>query len=183
MGKLNYVTPHFRACRSLEMQKNDTLYSEITDDIAEHVNEIVAGKYQQAALGTIDENGYPMVTKVIPMFHSEKIYLLLSDLSEHTKNLAKNNNSSIYFAEKEIHKIRSNNPRLTLQGTLKRMVLSKEDPKFQKLLKHYNKIEPGAKMWAMFVDFNFYVFYKKRQLFVEGFGKAFEAKHEETNTS
>ena len=165
------------------MQKNNNLYSKITDDIEERVNEIVEGKYQQAALGTIDENGCPMVTKVIPMFHSDKIYLLLSDLSEHTKNLAKNNNSSIYFAGKEIHKIRSNNPRLTLQGTLKRMVLSKEDPKFQKLLKHYNKIEPGAKMWAMFVDFNFYIFYKKRQLFVEGFGKAFEEKHEETTTS
>jgi hypothetical protein len=49
------------------------------------------------------------------------------------------------------------------------------------LLKHYNKIEPGAKMWAMFADFNFYSFKQERMLFVEGFGKAYEATSEEVS--
>ncbi len=29
-------------------------------------------------------------------------------------------------------------------------------------------------MWAVFTDFNFYIFTEKRKLFVEGFGKAYE---------
>ena len=134
------------------------LYSKFSNKIEKRIGEILGGNYEQAAVGTIDKNGNPMVTKVIPMLHSDSIYLLLSDLSEHTKNLANNNNSSIYFATKEAHKIRSNNPRLTLQGTLRKLALRKDDLQFQELLTHYNKIEPGAKMWAMFADFNFYIF-------------------------
>lgn len=164
---------------SKPIEKNPNPYQEITEDVMNRMTKIISGNYQQAALGTIDSNGNPMVTKVIPMCYSGSIYLLLSDLSEHTKNLTTNPNTSIYFAEQEKHKIRSNNPRLTLQGTLKRMELQKDRAQFQVLLRHYNKIEPGSKMWAMFADFNFYIFVMKRQLFVEGFGKAFEATSKE----
>ncbi len=155
-------------------EKNSSPYHEVTEDVTNRITKIISGNFQQAALGTIDNNGNPIVTKVIPMYYSSSIYLLLSDLSEHTKNLIKNPNASIYFAEQEKHKIRSNNPRLTLQGNLKKVVLQKDGAKFQALLKHYNEIEPGSKMWAMFADFNFYIFEITRQLFVEGFGKAYE---------
>ena len=161
------------------VKKNPSPYNKITGDVATHINKIMIGNYQQAALGTIDKNDQPMVTKIIPMWYSGCIYLLLSDLSEHTRNLSNNPNTSIYFAEEEKHKIKSNNPRLTLQGTLQKMTLGKDSSEFQMLLKHYNKIEPGSKMWAMFADFNFYIFCAKRKLFVEGFGKAYEEKIKE----
>ena len=156
------------------MEKKISLTHKITEEIAIKIKKIINGKYQQAALGTIDDMGLPMVTKIIPMNYNGKIYLLISDLSEHTKNLNINPNASLYFAQEETHKIKSNNPRLTLQGFFKKIELKKDNPKFQILLKSYNKVEPGSKMWGMFTDFNFYVFSANKQIFVEGFGKAYQ---------
>ena len=160
------------------MEKKISLTHKITDEIAIKIKEIINGNYQQAALGTIDDTGFPMVTKVIPMNYNDIVYLLISDLSEHTKNLNLNPNASLYFAQEEKHKIKSNNPRLTLQGLFKKLELKKDDPKFQMLLQNYNKIEPGAKMWGMFKDFNFYSFTEQKKIFVEGFGKAYLDVHE-----
>ena len=156
------------------MEKKISLTHKITEEIAIKIKKIINGNYQQAALGTIDDVGLPMVTKIIPMNYNGKIYLLISDLSEHTKNLNINPNASLYFAQEETHKIKSNNPRLTLQGFFKKVELKKDNPKFQILLKSYNKVEPGSKMWGMFTDFNFYVFTANKQIFVEGFGKAYQ---------
>ena len=156
------------------MEKKISLTHKITEEIALKIKKIINGNYQQAALGTIDDVGLPMVTKIIPMNYNGKIYLLISDLSEHTKNLNINPNASLYFAQEETHKIKSNNPRLTLQGFFKKIELKKDNPKFQILLKSYNKVEPGSKMWGMFTDFNFYVFTANKQIFVEGFGKAYQ---------
>ena len=64
----------------------------------------------------------------IAMNYNDTIYLLISDLSEHTKNLNANPNASLYFAQEETHKIKSNNPRLTLQGKFKKVELKKDDP-------------------------------------------------------
>ena len=156
------------------MEKKISLTHKITEEIAIKIKKIINGNYQQAALGTIDDVGLPMVTKIIPMNYDDKIYLLISDLSEHTKNLNINPNASLYFAQEETHKIKSNNPRLTLQGFFKKVELKKDNPKFQILLKSYNKVQPGSKMWGMFTDFNFYVFIANKQIFVEGFGKAYQ---------
>ena len=150
----------------------------INDDVRKHILEILAGSFQQAALGTVSKDNHPMVTKVVPMRYKKDIYLLLSDLSEHSKNLKESCKVSLYYAEEEKHKIKSNNPRLTIQGTLRKMNLNKGENEFQVLLKNYNKIEPGSKMWGMFTDFDFYIFKENRTLYVEGFGKAFEGKIE-----
>ena len=156
------------------MKEKKTLTHAITEEVALKIKKIIGGNYQQAALGTIDDTGIPMVTKVIPMNFNDTIYLLISDLSEHTKNLNVNPNASLYFAQEETHKIKSNNPRLTLQGKFKKVELKKDDPNFQMLLQNYNKVEPGSKMWGMFTDFNFYAFKEKKKIFVEGFGKAYQ---------
>ena len=156
------------------MEEKKSLTHAITDDVAIKIKKIIDGNYQQAALGTIDDKGLPIVTKVIPMNYNNIIYLLISDLSEHTKNLNINPNASLYFAQEETHKIKSNNPRLTLQGKFKKLELKKDDTNFQILLQNYNKVEPGSKMWGMFTDFNFYAFREQKKVFVEGFGKAYQ---------
>ena len=119
-----------------------------------------------------------MVTKVIPMNYNDTIYLLISDLSEHTKNLNANPNASLYFAQEETHKIKSNNPRLTLQGKFKKVELKKDDPNFQMLLQNYNKVEPGSKMWGMFADFNFYAFKEKKKILLKVLEKLIKEIHE-----
>ena len=150
------------------------MYQPLTEKIRKKIKSIQEKDYVQSAIGTIDKNGCPLVTKVVPMSYHGSIYLLLSDLSEHTKNIEFNDNVSIYFAAKETNKTKSNNPRLTLQGNIKKLNLKKIDPFFIELSACYQKIEAGSQMWAQFLDFNFYKFSAKRKLFVDGFAKAYE---------
>ena len=150
------------------------MYQPLTENIRQKIKRLQETDYVQAAIGTIDKEGCPLVTKVVPMSYKGSIYLLLSDLSEHTKNIKLNDNVSIYFAAKETNKTKSNNSRLTLQGNIKKLNLKKVDPFFIELTTHYQKIESGSQMWAQFLDFNFYEFFESRKLFVDGFAKAYE---------
>ena len=159
------------------MKEKKPLTHEITEDVALKIKKIIGGNYQQAALGTIDDTGIPMVTKVIPMNYNDTIYLLISDLSEHTKNINKNHKVSLYYSLKELNKTKSNNPRLTINGIVKKNVFKKDDKEFIDLLRAYAKIESGSKMWGMFTDFNFYTLDPHRALYVEGFGKAYQINY------
>ena len=75
---------------------------------------------------------------VISLFGSSVYASGCSEMAAfNTKNLNSNPNASLYFAQEEKHKIKSNNPRLTLQGLFKKLELKKDDPKFQMLLQNY----------------------------------------------
>ena len=100
--------------------------------------------------------------------------MLLSDLSEHTKNVIANPIASLYFAAKEHHQTRSNNARLTLQGTMTKLSLDKRGKEFEHFVEKHSKVDKGLDMWAYFDDFNYYEFQSKRQLYVEGFARAYE---------
>ena len=161
----------------MKNQTNTNKYNLTNNVIKKEVDDILQGKYQQCVLGTLDQNGYPYLSKTLPLYYEKKIYLLLSDLSDHTENLKFNKKVSIYFAQEEIHKERLNNPRLTLLGLIKKLKLNKNDELFRKLLKNYILIEKSAKMWGQFLDFNFYEFNIKNSLYVKGFGKAYKEVH------
>ena len=150
------------------------LYTQIDANIAKKITKLVDCGFEQAALGTVGANKFPFVSKTIPMLFQNDIYVLLSDLSEHTRNVDCNPSVSIYFAAAESHQTKSNNPRLTLQGYLLKLSLKKEDEQFEALLSKYAKLDKGAELWAKFSDFNFYKFRVKRRLYIGGFGKAYE---------
>ena len=118
----------------MKNQTNTNKYNLTNDVIKKEVDDILKGKYQQCVLGTLDQNGYPYLSKTLPLYYEKKIYLLLSDLSDHTENLKINKKVSIYFAQEEIHKEKLNNPRLTLLGTIEKIKLNKNDDLFRKLL-------------------------------------------------
>ena len=158
----------------MKNQTNTNKYNVVTNVIKKEVNDILQGKYQQCVLGTLDQSGYPYLSKTLPLYYKKKLFLLLSDLSDHTENLKINKKVSIYFAQEEIHKEKLNNPRLTLLGTIEKIKLNKNDDLFRKLLKNYILIEKSAKMWGEFLDFNFYEFNIKDSLYVKGFGKAYK---------
>ena len=73
------------------------MHKEIDTKREEEIEKIIKGNFISSAIGTIDEEEYPLVTKIIPMFNNKSIYLLMSDLSDHTKNILKNNKISIYY--------------------------------------------------------------------------------------
>ena len=158
----------------MKNQTNTNKYNLTNDVIKKEVDDILKGKYQQCVLGTLDQNGYPYLSKTLPLYYEKKIYLLLSDLSDHTENLKNNKKVSIYFALEETHKERLNNPRLTLLGLIEKLKLNKNDELFVKLLTKYALIEKSAKMWGKFLDFNFYEFKIQNSIYVKGFGKAYK---------
>ena len=136
----------------------------VKDDV-----EYLLKNYQQAAMGT--NNGkYPDVTKVTPvLFDDDNIYLLLSDLSNHTRNLRNVSNTvSLYFAGENRHATQMNNPRVTLYGKLELADKSQFD------LKVFDKRDKGAIMYGNFRDFNVWRFVEEDRLYVEGFGKAYK---------
>ena len=150
------------------------MYQKINPEIEKKIQNILEGEYEISVLGTNGKDNFPFLSKIIPMYKNNKLYLLISDLSEHTQNIASNQNVSIYFSLKELNKTKSNNPRLTINGIIKKHVLKKENKEFIDLLNAYQKIENGSKMWGMFTDFNFYSLIPKRALYIEGFGKAYQ---------
>ena len=151
-----------------------TLYKKIDPKTRLKIDALLDNSFEQAALGTIDGNQCPLVTKVVPLIIKNNIYMLLSDLSEHTKNIIANPMVSLYFAAKEYHKTRSNNARLTLQGKMTKLTLEKRSKEFELFVENHAKVDKGLDMWAYFDDFNYYEFQSKRQLYVEGFAKAYE---------
>ena len=46
------------------MGKKPNPYNDINAGVTHHIKKIIDGDHQQAALGTIDKNGYPMVLKL-----------------------------------------------------------------------------------------------------------------------
>lgn len=154
------------------------MYQKINPEIEKKIQNILEGNYEISVLGTNGKDNFPFLSKIIPMYKNNKLYLLISDLSEHTQNIVLNHNVSIYFSLKELNKTKSNNPRLTINGIIKKHVLKKKDKEFIDLLNTYQKIENGSKMWGMFTDFNFYSLIPKRALYIEGFGKAYQKVYE-----
>ena len=154
------------------------MYQKTNPEIEKKIQNILEGDYEISVLGTNGKDNFPFLSKIIPMYKNNKLYLLISDLSEHTQNIILNHNVSIYFSLKELNKTKSNNPRLTINGIIKKHVLNKEDKEFVELLNSYQKIENGSKMWGMFTDFNFYSLEPQRALYIEGFGKAYQKDYE-----
>ena len=150
------------------------MYQKTNSEIEKKIQKILEGYYEISVLGTNGKDNFPFLSKIIPMYKNDKLYLFISDLSEHTKNINLNQYVSIYFSLKELNKTKSNNPRLTINGILKKHDLNKNDTVFLDLLESYQKIENGSKMWGMFTDFNFYSLIPKRALYIEGFGKAYQ---------
>lgn len=154
----------------------DKFYQKINSKVKKRIIDLIKNNHHQAAIGTINIDDYPLVTKVIPMLYNEYIILLLSDLSEHTQNIQYKNRVSLYFTSKEIKKDRLNNERVSLIGEIKKIEKQKEKNFSRNLLEKYCLIEPSAMIWGKFLDFNFYNFEIKETLYIKGFGKAFKTK-------
>ena len=137
----------------------------VKDDV-----EYLLKNYQQAAMGSMNA-GFPEVTKVTPvLFDDDNIYLLLSDLSSHTKNVRLNNTVTLYFAAEHRHATQMNNARVTLYGSLEMLDARDKDG----MLTEFDKRDKGASFYGNFGDFNVWRFVEKDRLYVEGFGKAYK---------
>ena len=131
----------------------------------------------RGSLGSLAERAgqlYPFVSLVLPAqsAHGDLI-LLLSDLSDHAKNLQRDPRASLLMDGTLELKEPLTGPRLTLLGE----VLVSADQEADKA--RYLAVHPEAELYAGFGDFKFYRFRIAEGLFVAGFGRIFRLKPEE----
>jgi heme iron utilization protein len=131
----------------------------------------------RGSLGSLTERdgvAYPFVSLVLPAQSADgELILLLSDLSDHAKNLQRDPRASLLMDGTLELKEPLTGPRLTLLGEVH---VSPDQPGDKAL---YLKAHPEAELYAGFGDFRFYRFRILEGLFVAGFGRIFRLKPEE----
>ena len=122
-----------------------------------------------AILGTILYNelnkGWPYNSLVQVASNKGELFLLVSELSDHTKNIHENKNISLLFDGTSSHN-RMNSERVTIIGTVTKV---DKEP----LHKLFTKAHPKSKLFYNFEDFSVYQMDIQRGRYVGGFGKAF----------
>lgn len=91
--------------------------------------------------------------------------MLFSNLSDHTRNLAKDSRASLLFEETSRLKNPQTGPRITVTGRIKKTTQDRHRRRF--LARH-----PEATLYADFGDFNFFRMQVDRAHYVGGFAKA-----------
>jgi putative heme iron utilization protein len=136
-------------------------------DLAGEIRQLLRAA-NRAYLGTLTSRldiDFPFVTLVVPALAGDgSPLLLLSDLSDHAKNLQRNQHASLLFDGTLDRAEPLTGPRVTLIGTLK-VSEAAEDRET------YLAQRPEAGLYAGFGDFRFYRFYLLEALFVAGFGR------------
>ncbi len=131
----------------------------------------------RASLGSLAERdgvAYPFVSLVLPALSAEgELILLLSNLSDHAKNLQRDARASLLMDGTLELKEPLTGPRLTLLGE----VHVSADQQADKA--RYLEVHPEAELYAGFGDFKLYRFRTFEGLFVAGFGRIFRLKPEE----
>jgi putative heme iron utilization protein len=132
---------------------------------------------ERGSLGSLAERDgqlYPFVSLVLPAQAKDgELILLLSDLSDHARNLQRDARASLLLDGTLELKEPLTGPRLTLIGE----VQVSRDQQGDKA--HYLEVHPEAELYAGFGDFRFYRFRILEGLFVAGFGRIFRLKPEE----
>ncbi|HTL47636.1 MAG TPA: pyridoxamine 5'-phosphate oxidase family protein [Verrucomicrobiae bacterium] len=128
----------------------------------------------EASLGTV-EDGKPYVSAVGYVYRPApegglgRLYLLLSDLARHSKNLARSSQASLLILEKKegvpVHETR----RMSLQGKVARVA---DAAFFASLKKEYLQLFPRSEMFFQLPDFRFYEMTPEEIHWIGGFGKA-----------
>jgi len=91
--------------------------------------------------------------------------LLMSGLSDHTRNLAEDSRASLLFVQPTRHRNPQRGARVTVLGKIRKTNKSEHAARFL-------TIHPEAEMYAGFSDFNFYRMSVERAHWVGGFARA-----------
>ena len=123
-----------------------------------------------AILSTISKqhNGYPFGSFVTYVSGWDRtIFLYLSDLADHTKNLKKDHRSCITIYKKNNSGDVQNSARLTLIGDLKKV----QDSIYKACKERFHNFFPESKAYEQMHDFNFYQISITQARWIGGFGK------------
>lgn len=124
-----------------------------------------------AVLGTQTDDGFPYTSLTQIVIKENTPYMLLSDLSDHTKNIEDNNHISLFFdGTQEINKM--NSPRISIMGFATKV----DKSELQEL---FYSSHPKTKLYYNFGDFGVWKLDMERAKLNAGFGDAFDfSKHD-----
>lgn len=139
--------------------------------------------YQSVILGSLSENGYPFSSYAPCYYDGEKIYIFISDIATHSKNIQNTGKASALFIEDEKQ---SNNifarKRITLQCDVN--IIQRDDTSFIPIMDAFqSKYENNTLGMLMGMsDFNLYALTPIYGEATFGFGEAYNIGGEKMNT-
>ncbi|MEM7069095.1 MAG: hypothetical protein AAF478_09445 [Pseudomonadota bacterium] len=143
-----------------------------TDEEALGLVAKLLGDTRYASLGVSEiGSGIPLVSRVAAAWSVETgIFFCASDLSVHSKCLAKNASCSLMVGEPGKGDGLAY-PRVTLIGSAERM--ENADSSRDQFKEIFLRVHPKANLYVDFLDFGFYPINLERALLNGGFGKAY----------
>lgn len=129
--------------------------------------------FKSAVLGTISENGYPFSSYAPFYYDGLSIYIFISDIATHAKNIQQRPTASAFFIEDESHTEQIfARKRISLQCNVTR--IAKDEDAYESIMKAFvSKQGETLTMLMGMKDFNLY---KLTPIYGEatfGFGEAY----------
>jgi len=145
------------------------------------LTELLTG-YQSVVLGTQSSNGYPFSSYAPFYYDGEHIYIFISNIATHAKNIQTTPRASALFIEDES---KSENifarKRISLQCDV--TSLSRDEKRFNMVMENF-KDKFGAPMITMLMGMKDFNLYALRPIYGEatfGFGEAYQIGGEKMN--
>lgn len=128
-------------------------------------------KQKTAFIASVNENNMPQASYAPYVIINDKIYIYISKVAEHYKNLEDNKNASLMIIEDETNsKILFARKRLTFKGKATKISDISDEIK-----KAFEEIHSKQLMETLYkMDFDFFEIQIEEGRLVEGFGKAFK---------
>lgn len=141
------------------------------------MNEILNNQ-KTAVIASIDNNNMPNASYAPYVMLEDKIYIYISQVAEHYKNLENNKNISLLIIEDEsISKTLFARKRVTFYGEATKVADVSEEIKSK-----FAEIHGSGMMETLYtMDFDFFEIKINCGRLVEGFGKAYDIVYENNN--
>lgn len=130
--------------------------------------------FQSVVISTLNEDKTPFTSYAPFIKKDSKYYVYISTMARHTRNMEKDNNTSLFFVEDE--KTAGNifaRKRVVLECNSKR--LARDNDKFEELMDNFEEVHgKTVQMLRGMKDFSIYEFQVKGGEAIFGFGEAYD---------
>ncbi len=136
-------------------------------------------KRQSVMLATVNSGGMPDASYAPFICFAGKIYIFVSELASHTRNLMATEQASLLFIEDEAQ---ANQPfaRRRLNIQCKASEVSRQNNQFKPVINRFReRFGPVMDVLLNLKDFHLFCLRPRQGCYVEGFGRAFELEGED----
>ena len=164
LSPLSKLAPDARPCYQIPMPKRDPINP--TDDDARQLAAALLTEARHAALGVLQPDGHPSVTRIAMLWQNGAALILISELSAHTQALLEDPRASLLVGEPGDKGDPLTHPRITLTA--------KAEPADKPALKDtWLAAHPKSKLYYDFTDFLMMRLVPSAAALNGGFGKAY----------